>query len=71
METIKCAWWLVEFVGSIPCPVYARDNGFIQTTCDPYEAKWFETKELAEQWMHRSGIIGFSEPWRAIEHSFG
>ncbi len=60
--------WLVEYRGAIPCPVYATDEGF--PTCDPWKAKRFGSKELAEYWMHRSGIIAYEFPWEATSHGF-
>jgi len=62
------SWWLVEYVGATPCPVYAR---WAPThTCDPREAAYFETKAKAEAWMVRPGIIPFKAPWTAVSHGF-
>jgi hypothetical protein len=60
--------WLVEYKGAKPCPVYATDAGF--PTCDPWQAKRFDTKEAAEAWMTRPDVVGYMEPWAATSHGF-
>jgi hypothetical protein len=60
--------WLVEYKGAKPCPVYATDTGF--PTCDPWQAKRFDTKEAAEAWMTRPDVVGYMEPWAATSHGF-
>lgn len=66
--------WLIEYVGATPCPVYApEDGGWL--TCDPLQAKRFETKEDAQAFMRNPldqpyNGVPFHEPWTAIEHSF-
>lgn len=61
-------YWLVEYVGSKPCPVYASWG--TSPTCDAWHAAKFRTKRDAELWMTRPGVIPFTEPWAAIEHEF-
>lgn len=60
--------WLVEFVGAKPCPVYATDGPW--HTCNPWEAISFDTREEAEAWMTRPGIVGYQHPWAACSHGF-
>ena len=64
-------YWLVEYVGAVPCPVYARISangcGF---TCDAWQALKFATKAGAEAWMIRSSRASFNAPWAAVEHVF-
>jgi hypothetical protein len=59
--------WLVEYVGAIPCPVYAGREGY---TCDPWAALKFLSKADAEEWMQRPDTIPFKSPWTAIPHGF-
>lgn len=75
MEQVMKLAWLVEWRGSelpnhdgVPYPIYATDMGY--PTCNPWQAKHFETKEAAEIWMHRPEIIGYDAPWEATEHGF-
>ena len=61
--------WLVEYVGAKPCPVYATGD-WIGFTCSPWDAKQFDTKEEAEAWMVRPGVVAFLPPWKAVFHGF-
>lgn len=67
-ESVRAVCWLVEYLGAVPCPVYAKEDLF--PTCDPWEAKKFESQEAALKWMHRDGIVAYNHPWAAIEHVF-
>lgn len=69
MATKDKTAWLVEYVGAVPCPVYATGTA-VGFTCDANEAKQFETKEDAETWMVRPGIVAFEKPWAAVEHGW-
>lgn len=60
--------WLVEHVEARPCPIYATDGPY--PTCNPYEAEAFNTKEQAEAWMTRPGIVTYYFPWKPVLHGF-
>ena len=60
--------WLVEYVGAIPCPVYATGGTF--PTCNPWDAVGFDTEEKASAWMTRKGVIPYLPPWKAVSHGF-
>ena len=60
--------WLVEYIGAVPCPVYA--TYWDLPTCDPWQAREFDTKEEAEAWMGRPNRVPYTKPWTAVEHGF-
>jgi len=60
--------WLVEYIGSTPCPVYASRGTY--PTCDPYEAISFDTEERAKKWMKVKGTVPYPPPWTPVQHGF-
>lgn len=62
------SWWLIEYVGAKPVPVYVSASESWYTT-NPWEAKRFYTKEQAEQYM-KTGAIPFTSPWAPVQHGF-
>lgn len=62
-------YWLIEYVGGIPCPVYVQAEGSFHT-CDPWKARRFASREEAELYMGNGQHVKFANPWMAVEHLF-